>query len=58
VTVEDRVFAEPSKIEAVICIKLDRLTRSTPHLVTLAGDLEALGVDLVAVGARGVAPMW
>jgi DNA invertase Pin-like site-specific DNA recombinase len=31
------------------CIKLDRLARSTRHLVTLAADLEALGVDLVVL---------
>jgi DNA invertase Pin-like site-specific DNA recombinase len=28
---------------------MDRLARSTRHLVTLAGDLEALGVDLVVL---------
>src|SRR5207249_9727580 len=28
---------------------LDRLARSTRHLVTLAGELEALGVDLVVL---------
>ena len=33
----------------VACIKLDRLARSTRHLVTLSGDLEALGVDLVVL---------
>ena len=37
------------RVDAVICVKLDRLARSTRHLVTLAADLEALGVDLVAV---------
>src|SRR5215510_1809150 len=37
------------KVDVVACIKLDRLARSTRHLVTLAGDLEALGVDLVVL---------
>lgn len=36
-------------VDVVACIKLDRLARSTRHLVTLAGDLEALGVDLVVL---------
>ncbi len=30
-------------------VKLDRLARSTHHLVTLAKELEALGVDLVVL---------
>jgi len=33
----------------VACTKLDRLARSTHHLVTLAKELEALGVDLVVL---------
>ena len=37
------------KVDVVACIKLDRLARSTRHLLTLAGDLEALGVDLVVL---------
>jgi DNA invertase Pin-like site-specific DNA recombinase len=37
------------KVDVVACIKLDRLARSTRHLVTLAGDLEALGVDLIVL---------
>jgi DNA invertase Pin-like site-specific DNA recombinase len=37
------------RVDVVICVKLDRLARSTRHLVTLAADLEALGVDLVAI---------
>ena len=37
------------RVDVVACIKLDRLARSTRHLVTLAGDLEALGVDLVVL---------
>jgi len=41
--------ARRRKIDAVICTKLDRLARSTLHLVTLAKELEALGVDLVVL---------
>src|SRR5690348_4612577 len=37
------------KLDVVACVKLDRLARSTRHLVTMAGELEALRVDLVAV---------
>lgn len=37
------------KVDVVACIKLDRLARSTHHLVTLAKELEALGVDLVVL---------
>jgi len=37
------------KLDVVACVKLDRLARSTRHLVTLAGELEALRVDLVAL---------
>src|SRR2546425_664912 len=37
------------KIDMVACTKLDRLARSTHHLVTLAKELEALGVDLVVL---------
>ena len=36
-------------MDVVACIKLDRLARSTRHLVTLAADLEALGVDLIVL---------
>jgi len=39
--------ARARAFDAVACTKLDRLARSTRHLVTLAGDFEALGVDLV-----------
>src|SRR5207253_8211808 len=31
----------------VACVKLDRLARSTHHLVTLAKELEVIGVELV-----------
>jgi DNA invertase Pin-like site-specific DNA recombinase len=41
--------ARARKIDVVACTKLDRLARSTHHLVTLAKELEALGVDLVAL---------
>ncbi len=37
------------KIDVVACTKLDRLARSTHHLVTLAKELDALGVDLVVL---------
>jgi DNA invertase Pin-like site-specific DNA recombinase len=37
------------KVDVVACVKLDRLARSTRHMVTLAGELEALGVDLVVL---------
>jgi DNA invertase Pin-like site-specific DNA recombinase len=37
------------RVDVVAVTKLDRLARSTRHLVTLSGDLEALGVDLVAL---------
>jgi DNA invertase Pin-like site-specific DNA recombinase len=41
--------ARTRKIDAVICVKLDRLARSVHHLVTLARELEALGVGLVVL---------
>jgi DNA invertase Pin-like site-specific DNA recombinase len=37
------------RVEVVACVKLDRLARSTHHLVTLAKELEVLGVDLVVL---------
>ena len=37
------------KVDVVICAKLDRLARSTHHLVTLAKEWEALGVDLIVL---------
>jgi DNA invertase Pin-like site-specific DNA recombinase len=37
------------KVDVVACVKLDRLARSTHHLLTLGKELEALGVDLVAL---------
>jgi DNA invertase Pin-like site-specific DNA recombinase len=37
------------KFDLVLVTKLDRLARSTRHLVTLAAELEALGVDLVVL---------
>src|SRR2546425_9065622 len=41
--------ARTRKIDAVVCVKLDRLARSVHHLVTLARGLEALGLALVPV---------
>src|SRR5947207_9199920 len=37
------------KFDLVLITKLDRLARSTRHLVTLGAELEALGVDLVVL---------
>jgi DNA invertase Pin-like site-specific DNA recombinase len=37
------------RVDVVACTKLDRLARSTRHLVTLAGEFEALGVELVVL---------
>lgn len=34
---------------AVVVVKLDRLGRSLHHLLTLLGELEALGIDLVSL---------
>ncbi len=45
--------------DAVAVVKLDRLARSTRHLTQLAGELEALGVDLIVadqgIDCRGTA---
>jgi DNA invertase Pin-like site-specific DNA recombinase len=43
------VAARARKVDVVACVKLDRLARSTHHLVTLAKELEALGIDLVVL---------
>jgi DNA invertase Pin-like site-specific DNA recombinase len=37
------------KVDVVAVTKLDRLARSTRHLVTLAAEFEALGVDLAVL---------
>src|ERR671918_1242850 len=37
------------RVDVVAVVKLDRLARSTRHLVTLAAELEALRVDLVVL---------
>jgi len=37
------------KLDVVMVVKLDRLARSTRHLVTLVAELDALGVDLVVL---------
>jgi DNA invertase Pin-like site-specific DNA recombinase len=39
--------ARARRLDVVLVTKLDRLARSTRHLVTLAAELDALGVDLV-----------
>ena len=41
--------AKRRSFDAVAVVKLDRLGRSLHHLLTLLGELEALGVDLIAV---------
>src|SRR5437667_11219592 len=41
--------ARSRKVDVVICAKLDRLARSTHHLVTLAKEWEALGVDRIVL---------
>jgi DNA invertase Pin-like site-specific DNA recombinase len=41
--------ARRRKFDVVLVTKLDRLARSTRHLVMLSAELEALGVDLVAL---------
>jgi DNA invertase Pin-like site-specific DNA recombinase len=37
------------KVDVVACTKLDRLARSTRHLVNLGDEFKALGVDLVVL---------
>ena len=39
--------ARRREVDVVVVAKLDRLARSVRHLVTVAGELEVLGVDLV-----------
>ena len=39
--------AKRRSFDAIAVVKLDRLARSTRHLTQLAGELEALGVDLI-----------
>lgn len=41
------IAAKRRELDAVAVVKLDRLARSTRHLTQLAGELEALGVDLI-----------
>lgn len=41
--------ARARRMDIVACTKLDRLARSTHHLVVLAKELEALGVNLVVL---------
>jgi len=42
--------AKRRRFDALLVWKLDRLARSVRHLTTLAGELEALGVDLIVPG--------
>jgi DNA invertase Pin-like site-specific DNA recombinase len=39
--------ARARKIDAVVCVRLDRLARSTKHLLSMAAEWETIGVDLV-----------
>ena len=41
--------ARRREIDVLACIKLDRLARSTHHLVTMVREFETLGVDLVVL---------
>ncbi len=47
----DKLLADARRrrFDAVAVVKLDRLGRSLHHLLTLLGEFEALGVDLIAV---------
>ncbi len=40
--------ARRRNVDLVVCVRLDRLGRSVHHLLGIAKELEALGVDLVA----------
>ena len=46
---EREAKAKLRAFDAIVITKLDRLARSTRHLTQLAGELEALGVDLVVI---------
>jgi len=37
------------KVDVVVIVKLDRLARSTHHLLSMAKEFDSLGVDLVAI---------
>jgi DNA invertase Pin-like site-specific DNA recombinase len=37
------------QVDVVVIVKLDRLARSTHHLLSMAKEFESLGVDLVAI---------
>ncbi len=41
--------ARARRVDIVACVKLDRLARSVHHLVAMAREFEALGVDLVVL---------
>ena len=42
--------SQRNQFDALLVWRLDRLARSVRHLTTLAGELEALGVDLIVPG--------
>ncbi len=42
--------AQKREFDALLVWRLDRLARSVRHLTTVAGELEALGVDLIVPG--------
>lgn len=44
-----RAAVRRREVDAVACVKLDRLARSVRHLCELAAELEALGVALVVL---------
>ena len=37
------------KVDVVVIVKLDRLARSTHHLLSMAKEFESLGVDFIAI---------
>src|SRR5262245_57140656 len=42
--------AKRRKFDVLVCWRLDRLGRNLKHLVTLIGELEALGIGFVSLG--------
>ncbi len=46
--------ARRRRLDVIVCTKLDRLARSVRHLVNVAAELEALGVDLVCCDQPGL----
>ena len=47
----DRLLADARRrrFDSIAVVKLDRLGRSLHHLLTVLGELEALGVDLISL---------